>query len=55
VGFALLFASRYPLTSDVHARLRRVLAVRRNDEPETDDVQQEAQALSRLLIGETSE
>jgi len=55
VGFALLFAARYPLTSDVHARLRRVLAVRRNDEPETDDVQQEAQALSRLLIGETSE
>jgi len=48
---ALVFAFKYPLTSQVHQRLNRILAARRKGEPETPGVRQEAEALSRSLIG----
>jgi oligogalacturonide transporter len=48
---ALVFARRFPLTPEVHERLRRVLAVRRSGEPESDEVRREAEALEKLLIG----
>lgn len=44
-------AVRYPLTLAVHQRLNRVLEARRGGEPETSEMRQEAEALSRLLIG----
>jgi Na+/melibiose symporter-like transporter len=47
---ALAFALRFPLTSEVHQRLRDVLAARRSGEAESDETRQEAEALSRLLI-----
>jgi oligogalacturonide transporter len=51
VGLGLISALRYPLTPEVHRRLRRVLEVRRGDEPESTELDREAAALSRLLIG----
>jgi oligogalacturonide transporter len=48
---ALAFALRFPLTSEVHQRLNAVLAARRSGEAESDETRQEAEALSRLLIG----
>lgn len=48
---ALFFARRFPLTPEVHERLRHVLAVRRAGEPESDEIRQEAEALEKLLIG----
>jgi Na+/melibiose symporter-like transporter len=51
VGLGLLFALRYPLTSEVHRRLRRVLEGRRRDEPEDPKARREAEDLSRILIG----
>jgi Na+/melibiose symporter-like transporter len=50
LAFGLIFAFRYPLTSQVHQRLNRILAARRKGEPETPNVRQETEALSRLLI-----
>jgi oligogalacturonide transporter len=49
--FALFFARRFPLTPEVHERLRQILAVRRSGEPESDELRQEAEALEKLLIG----
>jgi Na+/melibiose symporter-like transporter len=51
VGLGLLFAFRYPLTYEVHRRLRRVLEVRRTDEPEGPELHREVEDLSRILIG----
>jgi oligogalacturonide transporter len=51
VGLGLLFALRYPLTSEVHRRLSRVLERRRRDEPEAPEARREAEDLSRILIG----
>jgi oligogalacturonide transporter len=51
VGLGLFFAFRYPLTSEIHRRLCRVLQVRRSDEPEDPDIEREAEDLSRVLIG----
>ena len=48
---ALFFARRFPLTPEVHERLRRVLDARRRGEPETDEMRREAEALEKLLIG----
>ncbi|MGD8793513.1 MAG: MFS transporter [Anaerolineae bacterium] len=48
---AVLFARRFPLTPEVHQRLRRVLNVRRSGEPESDEIRREAEALEKLLIG----
>ncbi|MFN2225245.1 MAG: MFS transporter, partial [Anaerolineae bacterium] len=48
---ALIFARRFPLTPQVHERLRRVLARRRSGAPESDEERREAQELERLLIG----
>jgi Na+/melibiose symporter-like transporter len=48
---AVFFARRFPLTPEVHERLRRVLAARRRGEPESDEIRQEAEALEKLLIG----
>jgi Na+/melibiose symporter-like transporter len=48
---ALFVARRFPLTPEIHERLRRVLAVRRSGEPESDAIRQEAETLERLLIG----
>jgi len=48
---AVVFARRFPLTPEVHERLRRVLAVRRSGEPESAEIRQEAESLERLLIG----
>jgi len=52
VGLALFFAPRYPLTSGVHRRLRRVLEARRSDEPEDAGLRREAEDLRRTLIGD---
>jgi Na+/melibiose symporter-like transporter len=49
--FALFFARRFPLSPDVHDRLRHILDVRRSGEPESDEMRQEAEALQKLLIG----
>ncbi len=51
VGLALFFAARYPLTSEVHRRLRRVLEARRSDEPEDPELRREAEDLHETLIG----
>jgi oligogalacturonide transporter len=51
LSLALLVGLKYPLTSDVHRRLNRILAGRRADEPEPDETRRDAQALSQLLIG----
>ncbi len=48
---ALIFAWRYPLTEAVHDRLKQVLAVRRSGESESPELQAEAQALKKVLIG----
>jgi oligogalacturonide transporter len=52
VGFGLLVAFRYPLTSEIHRRLSHVLSVRRNDQPESPELRREAEELGRILIGE---
>jgi oligogalacturonide transporter len=49
---ALAFATRYPLTSEVHQRLSRVLTARRAGERETDEMGAETRELRRLLIRE---
>lgn len=51
LAISLIFARKYPLTAAVHKRLNRVLAVRRAGEPETAEIQKEAQDLETLLIG----
>jgi oligogalacturonide transporter len=51
LGLALLAASRYPLTSEVHHRLSTILNARRRGEEETPEQTLEAQALGTLLIG----
>ena len=48
---ALFFARKFPLTPEVHERLRQILDARRSGEPETDEMRQEAEALEKLLIG----
>jgi oligogalacturonide transporter len=52
VGLGLVFAFRYPLTSQVHRRLCRVLEMRRRDGGEGPEIHRETQDLSRILIGE---
>jgi sugar (glycoside-pentoside-hexuronide) transporter len=47
---ALAFASHYRLSSEVHARLKRVLARRRSGGPETEVDRAEAEALKELLL-----
>jgi hypothetical protein len=44
-------AGKYPLTGAVHARLNRLLALRRAGEPDSAAMQSEAAALQRVLIG----
>jgi oligogalacturonide transporter len=51
LAIALVFASRFPLTSQVHQRLNQVLTSRRNGEPDSEETRREAEALSQLLIG----
>jgi oligogalacturonide transporter len=51
LAIALVFALRFPLTPEVHRRLRLLLAARRASEPETDEMRQEAYELTRLLFG----
>jgi oligogalacturonide transporter len=51
LAVALVFAARFPLTPGAHDRLRRILAVRRSGEPETEAMRQDVEDLSRLLIG----
>jgi oligogalacturonide transporter len=51
LALGLIFAFRYPLTEQVHARLNRILVARREGEPETEEMRREAQALKELLIG----
>jgi oligogalacturonide transporter len=48
---ALIFAFRYPLTPEVHARLNRLLTARRAGEPETVAMEEAAESLKRKLIG----
>jgi oligogalacturonide transporter len=50
LALALLAASRYPLTSEVHQRLSEVLKARRQGEEDTPERSLEAEALGRLLI-----
>lgn len=49
VTLALLFAYRYPLTPQVHARLNRLLAARRYGEPDEDDAREAAELEQRLI------
>ncbi len=49
---ALIFALRFPLTPAVHQRLNRILTARRSGAPESDEMRQEAESLSQLLIGD---
>ena len=51
VGMALIFAARFPLTAERHARLNALLVSRRAGEPETPAQQAEAAALQRELVG----
>jgi oligogalacturonide transporter len=51
VAGAAFFASRYPLTGPVHARLNARLAHRRRGAAETAETAAEAEELKRLLIG----
>lgn len=51
LALALLFAFRYPLTPQRHARLNQLLAARRRDEPETEAMQAQAKDLTTHLIG----
>jgi Na+/melibiose symporter-like transporter len=51
LAIGLIFGSRYPLTAEVHQRLNTVLASRRKGEPDSAELQQEAQELTQLLIG----
>jgi Na+/melibiose symporter-like transporter len=48
---ALIFAARYPLTPERHARLNEVLARRRAGQAETSDQMAEARSLQAELIG----
>jgi oligogalacturonide transporter len=47
---SVFFALRYPLSPGAHARLNRILACRRNAEPEPPELQVEAEELKVLLI-----
>jgi len=47
---ALIFATRYPLTSEVHKRLNHLLGVARSDQPLTPEQESEAADLRRVLI-----
>jgi Na+/melibiose symporter-like transporter len=51
LALALLAASRYPLTTEVHQRLSEVLKARRQGEEDTPERSLEAEALGKLLIG----
>lgn len=51
VGLALFVARRYPLDPHTHARLNQVLAARRKQEPATESLQNEAEDLTRRLVG----
>lgn len=50
LSVALFFALKYMLTPQVHARLRRVLYLRRSDQEETPEIREEAKILKKLLI-----
>jgi Na+/melibiose symporter-like transporter len=50
VSIALVFAYNYPLSHEIHARLKRVLEKRRDGEPETEAIRTEAEALKKLLL-----
>ena len=50
VLISLFFAARYPLTGEVHKRLNKVLAARRANLPESDEIKAEARQLEELLI-----
>lgn len=52
VTLALVFALKYPLTPEAHRCLNEVLAGRRRGEPDTPAVREQAESLSRLLIGD---
>ena len=51
VACSAFFASRYPLTGQVHTRLNVLLERRRRGEPETAATAAEAEELKRLLVG----
>jgi GPH family glycoside/pentoside/hexuronide:cation symporter len=51
VGCSVFFAGRYPLSSQIHARLNAVLAQRRRGEADSEGTAAEAGALKKLLIG----
>jgi Na+/melibiose symporter-like transporter len=48
---ALIFASRYPLNSQIHLRLNRLLATQRMEETLSDEQRTESAELRRILIG----
>ena len=51
---ALVVASRYRLTADIHNRLKVLLSARRDGQPDTPDRAAEAAALRSILIGDDS-
>ena len=51
---ALVVASRYRLTADIHNRLKVLLTTRRDGQPDTPELAAEAAALRSILIGDDS-
>ena len=48
---ALIFAYKFPLTPELHDRLRRILDRRRAGKPESEESRSEAEELTRVPIG----
>lgn len=51
LALAVIAAFRYPLSPQVHTRLKALLAYRRTGAPLTEELKAEAKELERLLIG----
>jgi hypothetical protein len=47
----LIFAMRFPLSAERHARLNALLVSRRAGNPETPEMQLEAETLRQELVG----
>ena len=47
---SIYFARRYPLTPEIHERLNKVLAVRRDGGEETEEIKAEEAELKKLLV-----
>jgi oligogalacturonide transporter len=50
VLISLIFATRYPLTGEVHQRLNKVLAARRSGAAQTEELRAEARQIEEILL-----